>query len=97
MTELNKANVAYSKKLQLDRQKEKELIVLSWKVKELSDLNETGRCLRSEISQLSNTVQQGNCRWRQDNVPRHLSNIQEKQLLLLQVLLAISAHQHPIF
>jgi len=50
---------AYSEKLQLDRQKEKELITLSWKVKELGDLNETGRCLHSKVIPLSNSIQQG--------------------------------------
>ena len=50
---LSKANNTYSEKLQSDRQKEKEIIILSWKVKELSELNETGRYLHSEVSQLS--------------------------------------------
>ena len=83
LTDVNKANVAYSQKLQLDRQKEKELIVLSWKVKELSDLNVTGRCSHSEITQLNSSKQQGDCKWREYNVPKHLSNIWQRMVAFI--------------
>jgi len=62
----------------LERQKEKELILLSWKVKELNELGETGRCLHSEINQLRQIVQNDQCNWREDNIPRQLSNIRDK-------------------
>ena len=87
---MSKANIAYSEKLQLDRQKEKELITLSWKVKELGDLNETGRCLHSEVIQLSNSIQQGICRWREDNVPKQLSGIRERMVAFIT---AVTRHQ----
>ena len=56
----------------MERQKEKELIVLSWKVKELNDLVKTGRDLHSEFSQLRDSMQHGQSRWREDNIPRQL-------------------------
>ena len=65
---------------QIYRQKEKELIVLSWKVKELSDLNVTGRSLHSEITQLNSSTQQGDSIRREDNVLKHLSNFQQRMV-----------------
>ena len=46
-------------KLQSCVQKEKELIILAWKVKEFTELNENGRQLRSHINLLINGMGQG--------------------------------------
>ena len=43
--EIIKFSNEYSEKLQSCVQKEKELIILAWKVKELTELNENGRQL----------------------------------------------------
>jgi len=88
--ELSKANLAYSEKLQSERQKEKELIVLSWKVKELNDLGQTGRSLHSEVCQLRHNIQQGQCRWREDNVPRQLKVLRDKTVAFI---MGITRHQ----
>ena len=40
--ELTQANSTYSEKVQQDRNREKDLVSLAWKIKELSELNENG-------------------------------------------------------
>ena len=49
IAEIIKFNNAYSEKLQSHVQKEKDLITLSWKVKELTELDQNGRPLHSEL------------------------------------------------
>ena len=67
----------------MERQKEKELILLSWKVKELNNLGKIGRDLHSEVSQLQHSMQHGQSRWREDNIPRQLKNIQDKTVAFI--------------
>lgn len=67
----------------MERQKEKELILLSWKVKELNDLGKTGRDLHSEVSQLRHSMQHGQSRWREDNIPRQLKNIRDRTVAFI--------------
>lgn len=43
----------------------------------------TGRSLHSEITQLNSSIQQGDCRWREDNVPKHLSNIRQRTVAFI--------------
>jgi len=44
------------------------MISLSWKVKELSELNEMGRMLREEIIFLRNGIKESDGFWQQENV-----------------------------
>ena len=68
----------------MERQKEKELILLSWKVKELNDLGKIGRDLHSKFSQLRHSMMQhGQSRWREDNIPRQLKNIRDKTVAFI--------------
>ncbi len=49
--ELKNSNDTYSRKLQSDHYKEKDLISLAWKVKEISQLDNMGRkCYRDTSS-----------------------------------------------
>ena len=56
--EITTFNSEYSLKLQSGAQRERELIILAWKVKELTELNENGRQLHSDINLLINKMGQ---------------------------------------
>ena len=58
-SELKKSNGTYSEKLQSNKYSEKDLINLSWKIKELGDLNEMGRSLHTEVNSLSSRLEAG--------------------------------------
>ena len=55
--EIIKFSNEYSEKLQSRVQKEKELIILAWKVKELTELNENGRQLYTDASSLAKKLE----------------------------------------
>jgi len=50
---LSRTNNTYSEKLDGGKHKEKEMIALSWKVKELNDLGEKGRALHSNLKRFN--------------------------------------------
>ena len=74
LVEIIKFNNAYSEKLQSHVQKEKDLIILSWKVKELTELNENGRQLHRDTTSLINKVEE--CA--EDNIPSQLCSFHHK-------------------
>ncbi|XP_065892094.1 uncharacterized protein [Dysidea avara] len=59
-SELIKSNNVYSEKTVSPRKNEKEMVILAWKIKELTELNETGRQLFSEIKLLKDKIQRDN-------------------------------------
>jgi len=70
--ELVAFNYEYAEKLQLSRQNEKEMMLLAWKVKELSELNEIGKNLFCTINGLiTETSKQTTLP--EDNITRQLS------------------------
>ena len=73
LTALAKANNAYSEKINGGKHKEKEMIALSWKVKELDDLGEKGRRLHSDIKDLLKLRENNN----EVNVPSRLQTIRQ--------------------
>ena len=75
--ELTKANNTYSEKLETERHKQKDMIALSWKVKELNDLEESGRQVYAEIKALSSRLQVG-VGSSEENIPYSLQTIQQK-------------------
>ena len=81
-----KFNNEYSEKLQGSTQKEKALIVLAWKVKEL---NENGRELYRSASFLSRKIE-GNDAQKEDNVPSKLSKLQQKLITFIK---GVTCHQ----
>ena len=64
LTELIRSNDVYSEKLHSNKYNDKDLINLSWKLKELGDLNEMGRnCIQILmycLQRLANTSTHGN-------------------------------------
>ena len=72
--ELTEANSTYSEKVQQHRNREKDLVSLAWKIKELSELNENGRALHTAISAIV-TKLTWQCRWIEDNIPSKLKEI----------------------
>jgi len=56
--ELKSANDTYSLKLCSDKHKDKDMISLSWKIKEIGELNEMGRVLHEEIIFLRNGIKE---------------------------------------
>ena len=76
--ELKKHNDTYSEKLQSSKYNDKVMINLSWKIKELGDLNDMGRLLHTEIDGLLRRMKAGHCLWEQENVPRCFSEIRKK-------------------
>ena len=57
MLELKSSNDAYSSKLQSDHYKDKDLISLAWKVKEISQLDEMGRKCYRDISNIVEKIE----------------------------------------
>jgi len=86
--EIVKFNNEYSEKLQSHSQKGKNLIVLAWKVKELTEPNETGRELYRKISLLASIVRKGV--QTQENIPSQLTTIHTKLLAFIK---GVTCHQ----
>ena len=78
LLELTKANAAYSEKQQSGRSSEKTLINLAWKVKELTDLNESGRGLLRKVVAMVDLLTQQQQSLREENVPRRLAAIRKE-------------------
>ncbi|XP_065891566.1 uncharacterized protein [Dysidea avara] len=76
-SELTNVNNEYSEKLQSRQHKEKEMIKLTWKVKELSDLNENGREIFSQVNLIISKLPTEECD-RSVNIPRDLHEIRQK-------------------
>ena len=66
------------------------MINLSWKIKELGDLNDMGRLLHIEIDGLLRRMKAGHCLWEHENVPRRLSEIWNKLSTFIK---GITRHQ----
>ena len=77
LAELTNVNNEYSEKLQSRQHKEKEMIKLTWKVKELSDLNENGREIFSQVNLIISKLPTEECD-RSVNIPRDLHEIRQK-------------------
>ena len=75
--EVVKSNNEYSQKLKLSKQNEKEMMTLAWKVKELSDVDEVGRDLFSNIKALLTKVVKQNS-LTEENIPRQLKITRQK-------------------
>ena len=88
--ELIKFNDTYSEKLQSSRQSKKELITLAWKVKELTELNQNGRKLHSDINLLINKIEQCRHLQVQDNIPQQLMLNRQK---LVSFIKGVTRHQ----
>ncbi|XP_065914473.1 uncharacterized protein [Dysidea avara] len=89
-SELKKYNDTYSEKLQSDKYSDKDMINLSWKIKELGDLNGMGRLLRTEIDRLFRRMKAGECLWEQENIPRSMAEIQKNLTTFIK---GITRHQ----
>ena len=79
---LAKASQCYSEKQEAGKSREKHLVYLAWKVKELSDLNESGRKLSVDVKCLLDKVQDLN--WVRDNVPRRLSVLRQRIITFIR-------------
>ena len=90
LVELKSSNDMYSEKLQSDKYKDKDLITLSWKIKELSELNEIGRKLHAEITMLSKRIEENQCSWQQENIPKRLKDIRKNMISFIK---GVTRHQ----
>ena len=79
-SELKSANDTYSAKLSSEKHKDKDMISLSWKIKELSDLNDMGRKLREEFALLTSGITGSQCFWQEENVPSRLKDTRKKMV-----------------
>ena len=86
--EIVKFNNEYSEKLQSHLQKEKDLIILAWKVTELTELNETGRELYSNVSLLANKVKEDV--QTQENIPSQLTAVHKQLFAFIK---GVTRHQ----
>lgn len=59
------------------------MITLSWKVKELNDLGESGRQVCAEIKALASRMQVRECS-REENIPRILQTIRQKAIIFVK-------------
>ena len=64
------------------------MIILTWKVKELTELNENGRQLHSNINFLINKM--GQDTHLEENIPSQLSNVRQK---LVSFIKGVTRHQ----
>lgn len=87
--ELVKSNNEYSQKLKSSKQNEKEMMTLAWKVKELSELNESGRDLFSSINALLTKVDRQNS-LTEENIPSQLKVTRQK---LVNFIKGVTRHQ----
>ena len=76
--ELAKANNTYSEKLETERHKQKDMIALSWKVKELNNLGESGRQVYAEVKALTSRLQVSVGTGEENNIPRNFQTIRQK-------------------
>ncbi|XP_065911420.1 uncharacterized protein [Dysidea avara] len=88
--ELIRSNDVYSEKLHSNKYNDKDLINLSWKLKELGDLNEMGRKLHSDIDVLSAKIGEHQHSWQQDNIPSQLKEIRTNLVAFIR---GITRHQ----
>jgi len=86
---LVKFNNEYSEKLQGSTQREKDLIVLAWKVKELTELDENGRELHRTAGCLLRKIEGHNVQV-EDNVPSQLSQLRQKLVCFIK---SVTRHQ----
>ena len=64
------------------------MIILAWKVKELTELNENGRQLHSDINLFINKM--GQDTHLEENIPSQLSNVRQK---LVSFIKGVTRHQ----
>ena len=88
--ELKNSNDAYSSKLQSDHYKEKDLISLAWKVKEISQLDEIGRKCYKDINSIVEKIEWDQGLWQEDNIPKQLTSIRQS---LISFIKGIIRHQ----
>ena len=90
LAELKSSNHTYSEKMQSGKCKDKDLITLSWKIKELSELNEIGIKLHAEIKALSTRIEDHHSLWEQENIPRCLKDIRKNMVSFIK---GVTCHQ----
>ena len=88
LVELKSSNDTYSEKLQSNKYNDKDMINLSWKIKELDELNEIGRKLHAEIEVLSKRID--HCSWQQENIPKYLKGIRKDMVYFIK---GVTRHQ----
>jgi len=89
LSELSQANTAYSEKAERDANRQKEMVHLAWKIKELSELNDQGRSLHSTINVLIAKLA-GECSWIEDNIPSQLKSIRQEVATFIK---GVTRHQ----
>ncbi len=75
---LTQANTNYSEKQQSGKCGEKKPTELAWKIKELSELIESGRKLLVDMNGLIEKLQDEQCNWVKENIPRRLATIRQR-------------------
>ena len=88
--ELKNSNDTYSRKLQSDHYKEKDLISLAWKVKEISQLDDMGRKCYRDISSIVEKIERDQDLWQEENIPEQLTSIRQS---LISFIKGITRHQ----
>ena len=65
------------------------MVILAWKIKELTELNETGRQLFSEIKLLKDKIQRDNLET-EGNIPSQLQSVRQRLVTLIK---GVTRHQ----
>ena len=81
---MKNSNDSYSSKLQSEKYKEKDLINLAWKIKEVSELDEIGRQCYREISTLASRIELNHYLWEEENIPRQIKNIRQRVITFIK-------------
>ena len=88
--ELKRSNDIYSSKLQSEKYKEKELINLAWKIKELSELDDISRKCYRDMEDLARRIDENACLWQEENIPKKLKSIRQKLITFIK---GVTRHQ----
>ena len=75
--------------MERDANRQKEMVHLAWKIKELSELNDQGRSLISTINVLTAKLA-GECNWIEDNIPSQLKSIRQEVATFIK---GVTRHQ----
>lgn len=66
------------------------MITLAWNIKELADLNESGRKLMVDLNALKEKLQDDSSDWVEENIPRRLSAVRQRMTTFIR---AVSRHK----
>ena len=66
------------------------MIILAWKIKELSELDDIGRKCYRDTDNLTCRIDRNACLWQDENIPKKLKSIRQKLITFIK---GVTRHQ----